>query len=82
MNDVQQVKLSGSACWDAICSMAQKKEAKGSQGQMIPERERSVSFLPIICGTANISWSSLAAKVDSGSANGFPKGISEQGGIG
>lgn len=62
--------------------MAQKREFKGSQGQMMPETEKSVSFLPIICGTANMSWSSLVAKEDSSSANEFLKGISKKGGIG
>lgn len=65
------MRLSESVCRDAVCSKAQK-EGRGPQGQMIPEREKSVSFLPIIFRTANISWS----------VNSFPKGISKKGRIG
>lgn len=62
--------------------MAQKEEDKESLGQMIPEREEKCLLSPLICGTANISWLSSAAKEDSSSANSFLKGISKKGRIG
>lgn len=53
-----------------------------AEGQSIPGRERSVSFLPTSWGRPNISWSSLVAKEDAGVAKGFPKGMFEKDGIG
>lgn len=53
-----------------------------AEGQSIPGRERSVSFLSTSWGRPNISWSSLVAKEDAGVAKDFPKGMFEKGGIG
>lgn len=70
------MKRDGAACWDTICSLA-PKEAKDPQGQMIPERERSASFVLDILGHPELpKWTPPQL------TNGFPKGNSEKGAIG